>query len=998
MGHRSSPFAPRQCIRARGLALGGALLLLVARPSLAQEGPHPASAPASAPADAAAASAPASPAAKIARARRRILEGRYDDARQLLDDALAAKPDLALRAALVRSDLDERVGGYRDSIERLKSLETAGRDNADWRTALAVQLAAVGEYETAIEHLQAALKANARHYRARCELARLQELLARTDDAIATLRPFEAEMKTRLPDRADDLVWLGRGFLRISTLTKHPEIKNRSKHVLQEVFQEAIEFVDSGYWPARQAAGELLQEKHNNTEAAEEFAGVLAINAQCAEAYVGLARAALENWDFEQVETRAGEALDVNSNCVAAHVALGECRMLERRWSDAAKCCESALAINPRSIEALCVLAAAKRRSGDAAAEQRTAELLTALCPKPAALHHTLGKWLSAGRQYDEGEAEFRRAIDLAPWWSEPRTELGLMLMQSGNEPGARDVLEQSWKLDPYNQQTYNTLELLDELEKYARRETPHFTFSFEADADAILVPYLAAHMEKLHAELTQKFATPLDRKTTIEVFPRHDNFSVRIAGRPWIATVGACTGPVIAWSAPRPGASPTPFNWAEVLRHEFTHTVTLAATANRIPHWMTEGLAVHEETAAKGWSARELLSAAARLGRLFTLDTIDWGFQRPRRPTDRQLAYAQSELMIEFIVEHWGFDAVHRLLAAFKDRRTQPEAFAEVLKTSPEAFAERFTPWATQQIQSWGLPTDALPTIAGLAAKADAEGGDAATEAKMAEIALYDGDIEKAEKLARGALELDEREPLALQLLATLACEQAEHPPREIEPEAVEKFAADADDLVRRLLAIQPDNIEGVRCAAILAQRRGDFDAALRHWETYRARRPDDPLAIKRTAGIRLRQSKPDEALLLLEQAWRVEDSDRSVPRQIAELYRARRDYAAATTWYRRVMDIDPYDPDMQAALGDCAQIAGDLPTAELAWQSVCALRPEDAAAHDRLSNVYHGLGRKALARECRRKCEKLGGVAGGEWYPLPRPPEGEGTDAAED
>ena len=37
-------------------------------------------------------------------------------------------------------------------------------------------------------------------------------------------------------------------------------------------------------------------------------------------------------------------------------------------------------------------------------------------------------------------------------------------------------------------------------------------------------------------------------------------------------------------------------FNWAQVLRHEYTHTVTLGATDNRIAHWMTEGLAVLEE------------------------------------------------------------------------------------------------------------------------------------------------------------------------------------------------------------------------------------------------------------------------------------------------------------------------------------------------------------------------------------------------------------------
>jgi hypothetical protein len=37
---------------------------------------------------------------------------------------------------------------------------------------------------------------------------------------------------------------------------------------------------------------------------------------------------------------------------------------------------------------------------------------------------------------------------------------------------------------------------------------------------------------------------------------------------------------------APRKGeVTMGPFNWATVLRHEYTHTITLAATDNRIPH-----------------------------------------------------------------------------------------------------------------------------------------------------------------------------------------------------------------------------------------------------------------------------------------------------------------------------------------------------------------------------------------------------------------------------
>src|SRR5207244_2543569 len=160
--------------------------------------------------------------------------------------------------------------------------------------------------------------------------------------------------------------------------------------------------------------------------------------------------------------------------------------------------------------------------------------------------------------------------------------------------------------------------------------------------------------LEKVYSDVTGNFGVQPEKKTSIEIFPDHMGFSVRITGRPFIATVGACTGPVIAIQAPRGLAPFGRFNWANVLRHEFTHTVTLAATENRIPHWMTEGMSVHEEPVPQSWRTKQLLSQALWDDRLFTLESIDWGFMRPKRSDDRELAYAQGEWMVGYIAKHY--------------------------------------------------------------------------------------------------------------------------------------------------------------------------------------------------------------------------------------------------------------------------------------------------------------------------------------------------------
>ena len=68
---------------------------------------------------------------------------------------------------------------------------------------------------------------------------------------------------------------------------------------------------------------------------------------------------------------------------------------------------------------------------------------------------------------------------------------------------------------------------------------------------------------------------------TQIEIMKDHQWFSGRTIGLPFIPTVGACTGKVVALASPR--ATNKPFNWARVLKHEVVHVITLAA--DRVQH-----------------------------------------------------------------------------------------------------------------------------------------------------------------------------------------------------------------------------------------------------------------------------------------------------------------------------------------------------------------------------------------------------------------------------
>jgi tetratricopeptide (TPR) repeat protein len=294
-------------------------------------------------------------------------------------------------------------------------------------------------------------------------------------------------------------------------------------------------------------------------------------------------------------------------------------------------------------------------------------------------------------------------------------------LTQSGDEEKAKVVLEAAYALDPFNYRTTNYLILLDKMAKMARKESDHFVVFYDAGSDPLIAEYFTDYLEDIHKSVCGIFKHEPAVKTYIEVFPTHDAFSARITGSPWIGTVGASTGRVIALCTPRRGDNTLGgFNWAQVLRHEYTHTVTLSATDNRIAHWMTEGLAVAEEHAPLRWEWAPMLYNAVNKKELLSMDDLTWAFVRPRRPQDRSLAYAQSYWICQYIQEKWGTDTILKMMSEFKKARPQDEVFPELLGLSTSAFSTGFFAWAGKQVAGWGYDPQTTARYDDLVKKAE--------------------------------------------------------------------------------------------------------------------------------------------------------------------------------------------------------------------------------------------------------------------------------------
>lgn len=524
---------------------------------------------------------------------------------------------------------------------------------------------------------------------------------------------------------AEDVVLIGRAMDRFVTL-KGYYANNRQMHdVVLSFFTKAYDRIDPEYWPAHAAAAEYFLNHHNEKETGKELTAALAGNPQDEQSLLIVGMVALSKFEFDRADAVAAQVRAFNPTSVGADLLDVRNLLQQRKPRDAEEVAKAVLKQQPQNIDAMGLLAATYALRLHTDEMNKVLAEVDKLAPQSATALLVVAEQLGAMRQYPRAAEKYQEAIKRAPWWTDAHNGLGLLYTQSGDEDRARVALEQARLLDSFNYRTNNYLKLLDLMDKMAKAETEHFTVMYDKDGDPLIPIYFGEYLESIHAAVTARFQavpeTP-DRKTLIEIFPQHDQFSVRTTGAPWIGTVGASTGRVIAMVSPRKGDSTLGnYNFAQVLRHEYTHTVTLAATDNRIAHWQTEGLAVSEERVPVRWEWVPMLYQAVTKKELFTMDGLTWGFVRPKKPSDRQLAYAQSWWVCDFIEKTWGTESTVKMLNEFRSGKLQDEVFQKVLNISIPDFEKKFFAWADEQVAGWGYDEATSKKYNGLKDKADA-------------------------------------------------------------------------------------------------------------------------------------------------------------------------------------------------------------------------------------------------------------------------------------
>jgi tetratricopeptide (TPR) repeat protein len=769
------------------------------------------------------------------------------------------------------------AGRYAEAAEAARSVIAASPQAGEaWRT-LADALAATGENEEALaayENIppgpegprQDAEMAMARIERVHGLSAgwrhRIQRVLAAYRDRSTTLPAAEVRA-------AGDAAW--------ALANEDPAFYATALRI----YEQAIAREPND--PASHVAiGDLLLDRYNNEEALEAYRAALSIDDEFAPALLGIARSQHFDHSTSAIDT-ARQVLKLRPNDVGALVLLARLHLELEEYENSEDFVQRALAVNPRSPEALTLLAALAFLRGESESfESRVAEIRDN-APGFTQLFETLAEIAAQNRYYHRAERFALWSVNLNPNSWRGYALLGINRLRLGEMDAGRAALEVAFRGDPFDPRTKNALELLDLLDGYEKFRSPRFVLSTHPREMRVLAPRVIEIAEQAYDYFSEVYAYHPPIPLRIEFYRRHEDFSVRTTGLVGVDILGVSFGPVVALDSPSAGVFGA-VNFGSTLWHELAHSFHLGLTNSRVPRWFSEGLAVFEERRARaGWGfdvTPEFLIAFQQ-GRLAAASALNQSFLRPSYPEQVVHAYFQGALLMEMIEREHGFEAIAVMLEGYRHGRSTSDLFRELLGLEPEAVDAAFEDFVRER---FGHALEALTPVA------DSERG-----------SMPEGRYPHLLREARRLMEEKEFERAHSALI-----------------EAQSLFPEHAG----------PDSTYPLMATVYL--QRGELEPAIDQLKRSIAIDADDLDAHRQLAELYMKSEDDASAAGVIDRALLIQPFDATLYRTLARIRESRGEWRQAAAARVAVVALDPSDPaEARYLLARAHHRAGELSAA---------------------------------------------------------------------
>lgn len=845
---------------------------------------------------------------QLAAADQLLLRGNYAESEAAFEQLL---DELPTQATLGLSRCNWQQGKIDQATKRLESQLLVSPDNAKLLAQRAWFALHTGDWGVCAESARKAIANEPDNALANWVQAELLRATGKVEQAQVAYRQqaeyFDRAGKTSSDPR--DLHWFAKA------LAQHARWNQDTKRFRQLTTQlyPRILSLEPNYWPAHHETGKLLLEKFNASDAESAFNDALQINPSAADVHASMARLALNEFQLDRVRRHVDRALQSNPHHVEALLCQADMHLASLRPKEALLPLETARDVHPNHAATLGRLSATHFLLDQPHAKENLAaskEVLTAALGSSShgEYYAAEGAALEHARRYPKAGASFRLAIESTPQLLGPHAQLGMIEMRLGHEPQARELLEESFRRDPYNVRVKNQLEVLDLLDSYATIETEHFVVRYDPKHDKPLARHMSQWAEACYRDLTETFDFQLPEKALLEVF--HDGqgvkarewFGARMVGLPNIHTIAACGGNIVAMVSPT--AERRRINWADILRHEIVHLINVQQTEYAVPHWLTEGCAVWQENRPRRTEWDRLLARRVPKGDVFNLDSINLGFLKPRSADDWHMAYCQAELYIDLIARDHGVEGVRKLLAAHRDNLPTAAAIATSLGTTQEhleeTYAKELAEIGARLSQRHDLKQQ--PSLPELTARWQQNPTDWDAAANLALARLRRGDYPGAGQLANQVVQAEPNHPIARLVKAKLLIRIGDQ----------QAAAAELETAV----GIDSPLPEALKLLAGIHLRQGNFDKAKRLYLRGAEIQPENLQWTKALAIVALRQQDSDELNRRLLRIANAEPDNLVTRKKLLQLAQSTDDRSQISKWANEILHIDPNDSTAQQAL----------------------------------------------------------------------------------
>ncbi|MBA3460317.1 MAG: tetratricopeptide repeat protein [Deltaproteobacteria bacterium] len=724
-----------------------------------------------------------------------------------------------------------------------------------------------------------------------------------------------------------------------------------------DAFREALK-LDPKLTDAGVEWADLFLQKYAAPLAEQTLEEVFKVNPNHPDAHAAMAEVIVETrYDLAAVRHHVDAALAVNPKNARALKVNASISIDQNQWDAAKKLLDTVLAANPQDTEAIAMKATIAWLRDDIKLYDTERQKAFAVNPNYAELYRIVARSAVREHRYVEAIELEKEAVKLRPSYYEAMAGAGLGYLRLGMEKEGLEWIEKSWVGDQYNVRTYNTRDLFKNTipKDYSIANTKSFRIRYHNEERPVLSRFLEPTLEKAFADMVRRYGFTPSLPTTLELYADRTDYAIRTVGLPDLGALGVCFGKVITAMSPATGD----INWGMVLWHELGHVFAIQLSSSRVPRWFTEGLSEYETLIAHPSWRRENdadLYGAMVNNTLPSIAALNQEFMQPDTNAV-VVAYYQSAVTIEFLVQSYGFPKIVEALKLFGKGKETPEVLQIITKkTIPQLDADfraylevRLKPYAG----TFKLPTRGFDDVTKLEIAADASPRDGKLRAMVALGHYYAGDADKAAVQAAAALALDPKQPHARYILAEIALHKNDAPK--------------AKTLVVGLIADGHDNYDLRTRLAQIAEKDANFAEVEKQLCAAKKLDPERSYPYQELSSIYKKAGDVKRSLIELEHYAFLEQMELAPLKELIAGYTKLGNWAKVKTYADMATFIAPHDPDVLAAIGKSHIELGDGSRALFAYDTMLLLKPaprRPAIVHIGRAKALFAANKKVEAR----------------------------------